>query len=635
MALPTLGAQVRPYRDFLTPALHRRFTKASRYTLLLCYFIACFMGEWDNALWLWFPIGPTGIRTCMIFLPALIIYVLRVAQWHVGERHTSTRFETAQKYFFRKSTILTLAFYAFSAWLYGEVYIWSRPSQAKLGFTDMGRAHERLKLNERPLYLRLLFFFLAIVQTATHLCEDYDSIRVPAMKPRKNNDDSTITVPAGTSSNPRQTLVKMLPSILTTSAILTAFSLVAGTFLYFVGPRHLIWDYYYSFSRTFISLSKTSKPTGVAPFVPLVWGFLLEGSLLVALWQFVNKAFDLYIAQEPLKNDQPITNDSKDPNGTLLNGLKSKKEAVKAIALWELALITDSFPERRKTIYGELERKKASTFQQVTDICLAEIKFLIERLNVALDPTWRPQPSTGTQQPSPPVQLVPQISQPLKVDQIAAAPSKPISKWEQVSDTAASIAKSHSAPGNAQQAYGREALNKGLKKAQEGKQQAETAVGTYYNKLVSSPLGWPFRHSLERTTSIIVLGAPYSRISLICNAITALTNLTTFSLKQDELGHFHHGVPSIIRIFTTAINRIDDYMAAVQVHWSDYESLKKPEAERKNVPQVNEVRECLREGLERILGTFNEFLGGMGLTKLEILDAKKAIGTKVPEMIQA
>jgi nucleoporin NDC1 len=233
------------------------------------------------------------------------------------------------------------------------------------------------------------------------------------------------------------------------------------------------------------------------------------------------------------------------------------------------------------------------------------------------------------------VQLVPQISQPLKVDQIAAAPSKPISKWEQVSDTAASIAKLHSAPGNAQQAYGREALNKGLKKAQEGKQQAETAVGTYYNKLVSSPLGWPFRHSLERTASIIVLGAPYSRISLICNAITALTNLTTFSLKQDELGHFHHGVPSIIRIFTTAINKIDDYMAAVQVHWSDYESLKKPEAERKNVPQVNEVRECLREGLERILGTFNEFLGGMGLTKLEILDAKKAIGTKAPEMIQA
>jgi putative Ca2+/H+ antiporter (TMEM165/GDT1 family) len=39
---------VRPYRDYLTPALHRRFNKASRYTLLFCYVIACFMGEWDD-----------------------------------------------------------------------------------------------------------------------------------------------------------------------------------------------------------------------------------------------------------------------------------------------------------------------------------------------------------------------------------------------------------------------------------------------------------------------------------------------------------------------------------------------------------------------------------------------------------
>lgn len=39
---------MRPYRDYLTPALHRRFNKASRYTLLLCYAIACWMGDWDN-----------------------------------------------------------------------------------------------------------------------------------------------------------------------------------------------------------------------------------------------------------------------------------------------------------------------------------------------------------------------------------------------------------------------------------------------------------------------------------------------------------------------------------------------------------------------------------------------------------
>jgi nucleoporin NDC1 len=286
----------------------------------------------DNciALWLWFPLGPTGIRTGIIFITALIIYLLRVAQWHVGRRQTQTRAETFHKYLFRKATLVTLAFYAFSAWLYSEVYIWSRTSQSKLGFTDLGRAHDRLKLNERPLYLRYLFLVLATAHTAVHLWNDYDSIDVPAMKPKKDREDTTSALlPARRAPKPMQALVTKLPSIIATSGLVSSIALVLGSVVYFVGPRHLIWDYYYSFSRYFISLSKTSKPTGVAPFLPLVSGFLVEGTLLVVLWQFANKAFDLYIAQEPLKNDQPITNDSKDPNGTLLNGLKSKKEAVK------------------------------------------------------------------------------------------------------------------------------------------------------------------------------------------------------------------------------------------------------------------------------------------------------------------
>ncbi|KAH7084796.1 nucleoporin protein Ndc1-Nup [Paraphoma chrysanthemicola] len=636
MALSPLGVHVRPYRDYLTPALHRRFSKASRYTLLLCYVTACVMGEWDNPLWLWFPIGPTGIRTLLLFLPALVIYVLRVAQWHVGQRQTLTRAETFNKYFSRKSTLLTLVFYAFSAWLYGEVYIWSRTSASKLGFTDIGRAHERLKLNERPLFLRFLFLVLAVVQTGFHLWDDYDSIDVPAMKPKKSADDATVASPVRRTSKPRQILFAKLPSMVATSGTLSVTSLLVGTIFYFIGPRSLIWDYYYSFNRYFISLSKTSRPTGLAPFMPLVFGFAAEGTMLVLLWQFVNRAFDLYIAQEPLKNDQPITADSKDPNGTLLNGLKSKKDAVRAIAFWELALITDSFPDRRKTVYGELERKKAPTFQQVTDTCLGEVKLLIERLSIGLDPSYSPKVSTDSQNFPVPVNLVPQITQPLKTDkQIVALAPKPTSHWEQLEATTAGLAKSHSSPGNAQQAYGREAINKGKKKAKEGAYQAESLISTYWNWIVSSWLGYPFRQSLQRTASLVVLGAPYSRSSLICNATTALTNLASFSLKQDELGRFHEGVPQIIRTFTMAIQKLDEYMAKTEIHWSDFETLKKPEADRRKVPQVDEVRECLREGLERILGSFNEFLGGMGLSKLEAMEAKKAIGTpKGPEMLQ-
>ncbi|KAF1835081.1 hypothetical protein BDW02DRAFT_568368 [Decorospora gaudefroyi] len=637
MALAPLGTQVRPYRDYLTPALHRRFNKASRYTLLLCYMIACWMGEWDNLLWLWFPLGLTGIRTLLIFLSALSIYVLRVARWHVGRRQTHTRCQTFTTYFFRPATLVTVIAYIFSAMMFVETYIWSRGANDRLNFIEAGRMHERFRLNERPLYLRYLFYLLATAQAGVHLWKDYDRIDVPTTMPKKDCDDGTGSTPTTRAPKPRQVLIKSFKGMATQSSSLAAAVAMTGFALYFALARHLIWSYYYSFGRYLWSLSKTASPTGLAPFMPLCAMFLTEGTLLVVLWEFVNKTFDVYMAQEPLKNDQPITNDSKDPNGTLLNGLKSKKDAVKAIAFWELALITDAFPDRRKTIYGEIQRKKAETYQQITAICLGQLRDLIERLNKGLDPAYSPDAAPSKNQPTPPVNLVPQIAQPLKNDKpITALPPKPNSKWEHIEAAATSIAKSHSSPGNAQQAYSREAINRGMKKAQEGARDAESFVTKHYNKLVSSSVGALFQHSLQRTANVVVLAAPYSRISLICSAITALTNLAVFSFREDALGRFNGGIPDIIRTFTTALIKLDEYIATVPIHWSDKDTQNKPESERRKVPEVDQVRECLRVGLEMILGSFHEYLSSMGLSRLEIIEANKAAGVqKGPELIQA
>lgn len=307
------------------------------------------------------------------------------------------------------------------------------------------------------------------------------------------------------------------------------------------------------------------------------------------------------------------------------------------MAFWELALITDAFPDRRKTIYAEMERKRAPTFQQITDFCLAEIRLLIDRLNIGLDPTYQPAAAPAAPQPTPSVNLVPRISQPLKDDKpIVVPPPKPNTKWEHFEAATSGIAKMHSSPGNSQQAYGREAINKGMQKAQEGAQQAENAASTASNKILSSPFGYVFSHSLPRRAKVVVLGAPYSRMSLICNAITALTNLAVFSIAEDAIGRFHESIPAIIRTFTTAINKIDTYMASLEVHWSDKQSLAKPEAERKRVSEVETVRECLQKGLQNILSSFEKYLSGMGMSRLEVLDAQKAAAiTKQPEMMEA
>lgn len=279
-----------------------------------------------TALRLCFPLGLTGIRTLLLFVSALSIYVLRVAQWHVGRRQTPTQAQTFTKYFFRLSTVVTLIAYSFSAMMFVETYIWSRGPKDRLAFIEAGRMHERFRLNERPLYLRYLFYLLAAAQSCVHLWHDYDKIEVPAMKPKKERGDAA---PARRSPKPRHVLTKQLKGMATQSSSLAATIALVGVGVYFVIARNVIWGYYYSFGRYLWSLSKTSTPTGLAPFLPLCFMFVTEGTLLVVLWEFVNKTFDVYIAQEPLKNDHPITNDSKDPNGSLLNGLKSKKDTVK------------------------------------------------------------------------------------------------------------------------------------------------------------------------------------------------------------------------------------------------------------------------------------------------------------------
>jgi nucleoporin NDC1 len=186
-----------------------------------------------------------------------------------------------------------------------------------------------------------------------------------------------------------------------------------------------------------------------------------------------------------------------------------------------------------------------------------------------------------------------------------ALPPKPSTKWEQFEAVTSGIAKMHSSSENSQQAYGREAINKGLKKAQEGAQQAESVASTASDKILSSPFGYVFGHSLPRRAKLVVLGAPYSHLSLVCNAITALSNLAAFSITEDQIGRFHNVVPSIIRAFTTAIKKIDA------------------------------VRECLQQGLQNILAGFEKYLGGMGMSLLEISDAKKAAASlRQPEMLQ-
>jgi nucleoporin NDC1 len=92
----------------------------------------------DTVFWSWFPIGSCGVRTVLLFISSLVIFVLRVGQMHLGSRTTTSSFATL-KYLFPLQVAQTFAWYLFSAWWFTEIYIWSSSTGAHLEMVNRGR----------------------------------------------------------------------------------------------------------------------------------------------------------------------------------------------------------------------------------------------------------------------------------------------------------------------------------------------------------------------------------------------------------------------------------------------------------------------------------------------------------------
>lgn len=89
-------------------------------------------------LWAWFPIGACGIRTILLFLSSLVVFVLRVGQMHIGSRTTSSPISTF-KYLVPLNILQTFGWYLFSAWWFSEIYKWSVPTDVHMEWVKRAR----------------------------------------------------------------------------------------------------------------------------------------------------------------------------------------------------------------------------------------------------------------------------------------------------------------------------------------------------------------------------------------------------------------------------------------------------------------------------------------------------------------
>ena len=259
-----------------------------------------------------------------------MIFILRVAQLHVGLRTSYSAWDTFRQYAYSYQVVQTLGCYFISAFIFSEIYIWSAAKGADLNRVKMLSKTERLTLNEVPIYLTSYLIFLSVAQAGAHLFYDYDRIDLPVTKtnPEASSDQRAhLIVP------PTTELKTKLPSLILTSfkralavAVVSPLIYCMDFGIYPGSVRQFAWSYTRTWAKMFYHLPKSNALPSIRPFHFTVLGrTVASGFLLVLLWEVGNAAFSAYTAQEPLKNDRPITYESRDPNGSLLTGLKGKK----------------------------------------------------------------------------------------------------------------------------------------------------------------------------------------------------------------------------------------------------------------------------------------------------------------------
>jgi nucleoporin NDC1 len=512
--------------------------------------------------------------------------------------------------------------------LFAEVYVWARPVDDGFGVINHGRAHERARLNERAIAFRTLFVLLGIVQSFAHLFSDRDKVPSPT---RKVKVDPKAAPSINTVDSPVNVLRAAVPPIITRLAWTAVLFPVGGFFLYIITPlRSIAWCISFDTLRFLylLPVKQRNHYTGFSPIVPFFWAVLSETALLVLLWEFTNAAFSAYISQPPLRRDEPLTSDdkkakAKDPNGSLITGLKSKKEFARSSAFYELLLITIRFPDRRKSIYSELDRVGGNSWSQISRLCLAQIQGITTRIdgfNTAANPTPPPSAEIKTRA---------LIAPPLKTDNVFADQPLPMGTPARTGEWAKSVAARYGNSPGAEPAKdfvkyaGRKLLTDRQREALAQQPQAvEKRAEGLLDAVVRSFAGWPFRHSFDRKVTGIICGTPYSQAGIIADATDSLTRLVVESLKEDVYGQVSGDVVSIIRVYMSTLKAIQGFLQTMKPHWTDVEF---SEARRSQAKEVNDVVGALRDGLGAMLGAFGEYLPTMGLSGSEVREIKTLV----------
>ncbi|KAH7039852.1 nuclear envelope protein [Microdochium trichocladiopsis] len=616
-----------PYKDFLQPALQRRFASTVGVLLGIAYLESLTLSSWNSFIWSWFPVGVPGIRTLGIFGCALPIIILRIAHSHLGKRTSASPIETFRREISSLASIETVITYMLSAWLFSQFYLFSLPDDANLNWITY-HSGDRARLNERALFYTVHLILLGFAYGIIHIALDRDRLSLGTVSPKTDEGPAKLV-----RQDPWDKLAKDLPrTIVRVVLVSMTVGVVNYVFVYSI-LRRSAWSWALAFFRWFYNLPKSNIPPQSAPWsVWMLIRSLWAGFLLSLLWSISDVFLTVQLAKEPIKNSQPLTSESKDPNGSLMNGLKSKKPRPSAFAIWELAYIARDFDDRRKAIFEDIDRPEGPMWAQIYSICMDKLKTIEKSID-----EYGKVPAPVQQQAPAPAPASQRIVPPPSNEDVWAPPRQSTGLSSRVGGVVKSIGTS---PGKTPAEYlGTEArrrigqaTDQYLTKEQKEMMSPEHLNSSARNlalRVLSTPWVGPiFHQDFRRSLVKAVLGTPYAEPSVPINAAFILSQLAVSSLAEDRYGNVQRDVSTIVRTFTVLIKKLEKFSADFPVHWTDLSG-------KRECPEVDALLDALKDGLSRLVTAFSPYATDLRLSRADMRLAKEAAEKPLPKLVEA
>lgn len=374
-------------------------------------------------------------------------------------------------------------------------------------------------------------------------------------------------------------------------------------FIYSILLRQVMWKIHLALAKPFFNLSRSNaRATGIPPIVGTMPGTVLTGFLLTVTWEISSLLFVTFLIKEPTKKDMPLSAASKDPNGTLLTGLKAKRDIVKTFAFWELVIIAQSNTDRRKSIFTDIDRPTGPIFLQMLQEALKVLKAADDRISPPAPPATT---ADGTQAPT---ESLPKIVPEIKGDDILQqrTPNGRIRRFLE-----AEVKKIGSSP-----EPWRPQLDQAVKMIEYSK--SADIRGSISSEIKQSPAAWFFFSTNAARINATVLGSPSGNAAILVDAVEAVTRMLIASLQEDLYGNAIKGVPSAVKQFTTSITLIEAYLQKNSPGGGD-------------ISEVEIVLARLKAGLRELLAAFQTFLSNTALGIGELNAATRASGQKTIE----